>query len=191
MCSYEHFFQFPEYRKATHSNIYTHSFSYHTGNIKTATTSALFLRSYRLSYPVFLDSEVNRLISTFRKLGYQLSFIDNAHFKARKCFYVLSTREHEQYQHTLVLPSICNATTIRKLFNNNNVQIDFTTNNSTCDILRHYITNASCPNSGIYAFPCTRRLYHQKYDIKYKRMNSPLTKHTVDNNPIACQWPIL
>ena len=97
------------------------------------------LRACRLSDPVFLESEVTKSIGVFRKLGYQLLVIDNAHFKARKWFYIPSTGEHEQYQHTVVLPSICKTTTVRKLLNNM-VQIYFTTNTSTRDLFCHSIT---------------------------------------------------
>ena len=144
---------------------------------------------------VLMDLEVTKLISVFRKSSYQLPVINNAYFKARKCFYSQTTREHEQYQHTLVLPSICN-TTIRKLFNNN-VQIYFKPNYSTQDLLHHSVTIRLViqilKSMQFHVLNVTVSMQESlvMWIIDYisismtlnVTMNSPLINHIVDNNP--------
>ena len=52
------YFKFDIYRKPTHCNNYIHSFSNHTTNVKIGTMVNIFLRSFKICDPEFLDKEI-------------------------------------------------------------------------------------------------------------------------------------
>jgi len=182
--------EFQVYRKPTHSDMYIHAFSSHSDSIKLGTISGLFLRAYRICDRKYLDKEIEYLLSTFKKLGYDYHFIDKAHFKARSSFYRPRERRRSEYNNVLVLPSVCNKSTAKKILPADTM-IVHSSSSTVKSYLRNKITKGSLRQSGIYKIPCSscdlqyigesddldRRLQQHKYDIRNNNRNNPIVKH--------------
>ena len=65
-CSY---FKIDIYRKPSHCNNYIHSFSNHSENVKIGTMVNIFLRSFKICNPEFIDKEIKYIYNSFECLG--------------------------------------------------------------------------------------------------------------------------
>ena len=99
---------FKIYRKPTHCDIYIHSFSNHSDNVKLGVISNLYLRAHRVCDPQYLDEELNFIENVFLNLGYCRDFINKAHSKAKRTYFqVGEQREFLTEDKTiLILPQI-------------------------------------------------------------------------------------
>jgi hypothetical protein len=187
---------FKVYRKPTHSNMYVHSFSNHSDKIKKGAINSIFLRAYKICNATYLKQEINFIFDTFRKLGYDNNFIQQAHLKARKLFYVgRNNTAAKQFEKTIVLPSICENNYVKKLFPKN-VRIVYSNNATTQNFLRNSITKQISNDAGIYSIKCKdcpkyyigesdnidRRLMQHKSNIKNCDPRNPIFKHISEEN---------
>ena len=65
----------------------------------------IFLRSFKICDPEFLDKEIRYIYNSFECLGYCKYFIDQAYFKARKIFYGTNTRQTFDVSNIIILPN--------------------------------------------------------------------------------------
>ena len=187
--------KFKIYRKPTHSNMYIHAFSGHSDSVKLGAINSIFLRAYRLCSPDCLEEEIEFIFHTFIKLGYNKSFIQKAHYKARNIYYKTNVNTEKTYNSTLVIPNICNISSIKRILPPD-VRVVQSNNDSIKSFLRHKITKSNSDNAGIYKVGCSdcsdvyigesdnisRRIQQHKYDRVNLNNNNPIVKHIINNN---------
>ena len=100
--------QFEVYRKPTHSNMNLHSFSSHSISVKLGSINSIFIRTYKICDPQFLEAEIEFIFNAFLKLGYQRNFIEKSHQKAHSIYYKCRDKPVTDFSRTTVLPCICN-----------------------------------------------------------------------------------
>ena len=190
--------KFKVYRKPTHSNTYIHSFSNHSYGVKLGTMVGMFLRSYRICSPEFIDEEIQYLTNVFNSLGYHHRFIHKAHMKSRKSFYKPSNNTQninpENNKQYLVLPPLSDNNLTQSLISDMNINIANKNTNTLRQMFNNYKTSSSTDSSTIYYIPCQscslgyigessdheRRLYQHKYDRRNLNTNNAIVNHTIN-----------
>ena len=190
--------KFNVYRKPTHANTYIHNFSSHSYGVKLGTMVGMFLRSYRICSPEFLDDEVKYLTSVFNSLGYHRRFIHKAHMKSRKSFYKPSNNtQNNSPQNTkqyLVLPPLPDNNLTQSLIKDMNVKIANKNSNTLRQMFNNFKKPSSIDPSVIYYIPCQscplgyigetnnydRRLYQHRYDRRNINTNNAIVNHTIN-----------
>ena len=97
-------FRFSVYRKATNTESYIHSFSFHSHQTKQNVISNLYSRALKICDSEFIDSEIKHITDTFLGLGYPKHFIQRALSISKKRFYAPSTNKNTEPQKRLVVP---------------------------------------------------------------------------------------
>ena len=62
-----------------------------------------------------IDTEIQFIFTTFKILGYDHRFVENAHFRARATFYRINPTNDNHFPNILVLPPVCDKFTAREL----------------------------------------------------------------------------
>ena len=75
------------YRKPTHSNQYIHYFSWQPEHVKRSSVFSLMLRAYRLSDYPYLNSEINYLYNSFKKVGFPVHILNQVHSRVKRKFF--------------------------------------------------------------------------------------------------------
>ena len=188
------FLTFKVFRKRTHCNLYIHYFSFHHYSTKLSVISSMFLRSYRICSPQYLDEEVLQIFSIFKDLKYPEWFIKKAHLKARKTFYTPNNhnRQDEKY---ISLPYINGLENLKQLAHSDKLKVAFKYNSTIKSLLVK--NDPSEKNSGVYSIPCKDcdlvyigesgrdwhiRIKEHKYACRNNNMYNALFNHAFNNN---------
>ena len=192
--------KFTVFRKVTHSNSYIHSFSNHNINVKLATISNIFLRAYNICDPEYLDSEINYIFDTFRRLGYGEVTVKRSHFKARKTFYKSrGTKDKSSFKNVLVLPEIGDLPFIKRSIKNisgPDIKIVTRCNNNLKQIFKHNSHEKSNDCGVIYKIKCNdcssayigesidfnRRVNQHKNSFRNFDTNNAVVQHVLNSN---------
>ena len=144
---------FTVFRKRTHCNLYIHYFSFHHFSTKLSVISSMFLRTYRICSPQYLDEEVLKIFRFFKDLKYPEWFIKKAHLKARKTFYAPNHSNCHENKY-ISLPYISGLENVKQLAHNDNLKVAFKYNSTIRSFLVKNNTGANKKNSGVYSIPC-------------------------------------
>ena len=182
--------------KATHSNTYIHYFSYHGDSVKLSVLSSLFLRAYRICSPCYLEKEIDLLFDGFSKLGYTKLFIQKAHLKARRSYFVPRSNARHFQKPSMVFPYVKELKSTAYSLNKLDIKTAISYPNT---IGKSIIRNApkNYEKIGVYSLPCKmcpltyvgefgrsldKRLNIHKQAIIQGNASSVLFMHISENN---------
>ena len=154
----------------------------------------MFLRSYRICSPKYLDEEVLKIFSIFKDLRYPEWFIKKAHMKARRTFYS-SNHRNRQKEKYITIPYISGLENVKQYAYKDNLKLAFKYNSTIRSLLVK--NNSSTKNSGVYSIPCNDcnlvyigesgrdwsvRIKEHKYAFRNNDMCNALFNHAFNNN---------
>ena len=189
------YFKFDVFRKPTNVLSYIHFYSYHHQKTKLSVFSSMFLRSFRVCSPEFLDNELIRIYEIANNLKYPRHLIDMAHKMARKSYYNNTMEKQFSKKNILAIPFHEKLVRLPRILSLFNIQIVFKNNNTINKLL---IRNSPRNNDGcVYNIPCTdcnfsyigqtgkgleMRISQHKYSIRTGQLSSGLFVHVRDYN---------
>ena len=190
--------EFSVYRKPTNSESYLHFFSYNEPHIKVALAQSLFLRAYRVCSPTFLNSEIDHIFNSLKKLAYPEHILKKSLNKAKKSFFNPPKRDKDTQISTknmIVVPYVPVLEKLKYPLKKLDQNLVFKYNNK---ISHNLIKNKPQvqTKAGVYKIPCKdcnkfyvgetgrtleKRIVEHKNDIKNQTPESGVADHVKKN----------
>ena len=205
-------FSFGIYRKPTHSHQYLHYFSWQPDHIKRSALFSLFLRAHRICDSANLNSEIDYLFSSFKKIGYPTFFIQKVLSDVRKKYYnnnnVSVSQDDRSEKPVISLPyNNFSDRYIKPLFSAHNSKVVHGSNNTLRkNLFKPRYPKPPCStlsSSGVYVIPCLEcsrcyvgetgrnfsvRLNEHKSYVRNANERSAIFNHVSSQNH-SIDWP--
>ena len=127
----------------------------HSKQVKRSIISSMFLRAYRLCSPRFLEDEIQKVYNIFKNLEYDVSFIDDAHKRAKSNYFNTAVPRsfNNEGKSILCLPYAKEFCCLPSVLYNTDYKLVFSYPNTSN---RFLIRNkpSSNINAGVYKIPC-------------------------------------